>query len=37
MHDIDYVYKCDVKLEYKDNITLTGNAKDGYKLSPCCQ
>lgn len=32
-HEMDYVYKNTVKLGDKDNLTLTGNAKDGYKIS----
>ena len=31
-HEVDYVYKNTVKLGDKDRLTLTGNAKDGYKI-----
>ena len=33
MHELDYVYKGTVKLGDEDKLTLTGNAKDGYKIS----
>ena len=29
---LDYVYKGNVKLGDSDKLTLTGNAKDGYKI-----
>lgn len=32
-HEIDYVYKGNVKLGDEVKVTLTGNAKDGYKIS----
>ena len=32
MHELDYVYKGTVKLGDEDKLTLTGNAKDGYKI-----
>ena len=32
MHELDYVYKNTVMLGDKDSLTLTGNAKDGYKI-----
>lgn len=33
MHELEYVYKGTVRLGDEDKLTLTGNAKDGYKLS----
>ena len=33
MHEIEYIYTGTVRLGDEDKVTLTGNAKDGYKLS----
>ncbi|MBE7068961.1 MAG: hypothetical protein E7386_00450 [Ruminococcaceae bacterium] len=32
LHELDHVYKKTIKLGGKDTLTLTGNAKDGYKI-----